>query len=232
MMKRPRTVFAPFALVACVAIGLLFTQAQQPQRAPVAPLAVSADVISPDPKPRLRAHAMRKPLARTQVQVERRGRLIIPVEGFARANLTDTFGAARSEGRSHLGIDIMAAAGTPVLAAADGEIAKLHDSERGGLSIYQFDRTGRLILYYAHLESRAPGLEEGRAVRQGDIIGYVGMTGNASTPHLHFEIQHRKEDRSWWRGQAVNPYPHLRSGQPPARLEAVVAAVSESDEAR
>ncbi len=226
MMKRPRTMFAPFALLASAGLGVLFTQVDG--REPPAPAAAeTAEAVSLEPKPRVRAHAMRKPLPRAAARHAPAADLVIPVEGLTRASLVDSFGAARGEGRSHQGIDLMAEAGRPVLAAADGVIAKFHDSERGGVAIYQFDARGRLVFYYAHLEARAEGLEEGQEVRQGDVIGYVGMTGNAPVPHLHFEVQQRKDGRRWWRGQPVNPYPLLAGGEAP-----VVAAVSEREQAR
>lgn len=233
MVMRTRTVFAPFVVAACFGLGVLLTQVDGRTPAPEAS-GETAEVVSLEPKPRLRAHAMRKPLPRPDVTPQALETLpislIIPVEGLTRSALVDTFGAARSEGRSHQGIDIMAEAGTPVLAAADGVIAKFNDSERGGIAIYQFDASGRLVFYYAHLEERAPWLEEGQEVRQGDVIGYVGMTGNAPVPHLHFEIQHRKDGRRWWRGQPVNPYPHLLNGEAaPAQLQAVAAEVSDGE---
>jgi len=213
-MKRPRTIFMPFALLAAVGLGVVYTQADRllPQ------VYVARDVAevtsAPSHKPRMRTYALSKvPTG-----------LIVPVSGLEVDDLSDTWGAQRSEGRSHQGIDIMADFGTPVLAAADGEIAKFHDSERGGVSIYQRDESGRLLFYYAHLGARAPGLREGQRVRQGDVIGYVGATGNATTPHLHFEIQHQREGQRWWRGQAVNPYPYLLAGEAPQIYAA--AAVS------
>ena len=116
--------------------------------------------------------------------------LIIPVAGVRPEQLLDTFGDARSEGRLHDAIDIAAPAGTPVLAAADGRILKLFQSERGGTTIYQLGPNQELIFYYAHLAGYAPGLAEGNDVRQGDVIAYVGDTGNAGTGnyHLHFSI--------------------------------------------
>lgn len=142
--------------------------------------------------------------------------LIFPVMGVAREHLVDTWGAARSGGRAHQGIDIMAPANTPVLAVADGRIVKFFDSERGGVTIYQFDEQERLVFYYAHLAIRAPSLREGDTVEQGQVIGYVGATGNATTPHLHFEIQRLTDERKWYRATAMNPYPYLISGDAPA----------------
>ncbi|MET0656334.1 MAG: M23 family metallopeptidase [Pseudoxanthomonas sp.] len=137
--------------------------------------------------------------------------VLLPVQGITREQLQDTFTDARSQGRSHDAIDIMAAAGTPVLAVADGHIEKLFTSERGGLTIYQFEPSGRLAYYYAHLQSYADGIAQGQAVRRGQVIGYVGSTGNANpaAPHLHFAIFLLGPERNWWQGQAINPYPVL-----------------------
>src|SRR5690606_26371786 len=105
--------------------------------------------------------------------------LLLPVQGVRVADLVDTFDDARGSERRHEALDIMAPAGTPVLAVADGHVEKLFDSERGGLTIYQFEDTGTWCYYYAHLQSYAPGLAEGQAVERGEVIGYVGSSGNA-----------------------------------------------------
>ena len=137
--------------------------------------------------------------------------LLIPVQGINANALTDTFNDARSQGRSHDAIDIMAPAGTPVLAVADGHVEKLFTSERGGLTIYQFEPTGRLAYYYAHLQAYAPNLAQKQSIKRGDILGYVGSTGNASpqAPHLHFAVFILGPEKRWWEGQAINPYPLL-----------------------
>lgn len=137
--------------------------------------------------------------------------LLIPVQGKTAADLADTFTDARSQGRLHDAIDIMAAAGTPVLAVADGPIEKLFYSERGGITIYQFEPTGKYAYYYAHLQRYADGLAEKQIVKRGQVIGYVGSTGNASAdaPHLHFAIFVLGVERRWWEGTAINPYPVL-----------------------
>jgi len=153
--------------------------------------------------------------AQTSFKQQRSVGLIVPVARVGSRDLVDTWGAARSEGRSHKGIDIMAAQGTPVLAAVDGRIVKFHDSERGGVTIYQFDRNERFVYYYAHLQARADDLAEGDEVRQGDVIGFVGATGNATTPHLHFEVSRLTDEKKWWRAESVNPYPLLRAGETP-----------------
>lgn len=138
--------------------------------------------------------------------------LLVPVRGVTPAQLADTFDDARGTGRIHEALDIMAPAGTPVLAAADGPVAKLFDSKAGGLTIYQFDPAGTHAYYYAHLQGYAPGLAEGQPLRRGQVIGYVGSTGNAdpAAPHLHFAIFRLGPEKNWWQGTPVNPYPLLR----------------------
>ncbi len=138
--------------------------------------------------------------------------LIIPVAGVKPQQLLDTFKDARSEGRVHDAIDIPAAAGTQVLAAADGEIVKLFQSERGGTTIYQLSMDKKLIFYYAHLQSYADGLVVGKVVRQGEVIAYVGDTGNAGAGnyHLHFSVAIVRDPKRYWEGVNINPYPLLR----------------------
>jgi murein DD-endopeptidase MepM/ murein hydrolase activator NlpD len=139
-------------------------------------------------------------------------KLIIPVAGVRPDQLQDTFTDARSEGRVHDAIDIMAPAGTPVLAAADGEIVKLFQSERGGTTIYQLSSDKKLVFYYAHLQRYADGLVAGKFVHQGEVIGYVGDSGNAGTGnfHLHFSISVIADPKRYWEGTNINPYPLLR----------------------
>lgn len=138
--------------------------------------------------------------------------LLLPVQGIQASQLRDTFTDARSEGRVHDAIDIMADAGTPVLAVADGTVEKLFDSERGGLTVYQFEPSGRWCYYYAHLQRYADGLTEKQVIRRGEVIGYVGSTGNASAeaPHLHFEVHVLGPEKQWWKGESINPYPLLK----------------------
>jgi hypothetical protein len=140
---------------------------------------------------------------------------MIPVAGVAASQLQDTFGDNRgSDGeRAHEALDIMAPRGTPVLAASDGKVEKLFTSVPGGLTIYQFDPTRTWAYYYAHLDRYAPGLAEGRQLKRGDVIGYVGSTGNASedAPHLHFAIFVLGPGKRWWQGTAIDPYPLLKA---------------------
>ncbi len=140
-------------------------------------------------------------------------KLIIPVAGIKPDQLLDTFTDSRAEGRAHDAIDIMAAAGTPVLATADGEIGKLFQSERGGTTIYQLSADRKVIFYYAHLQRYADGISPGKIVRQGDIIAFVGDTGNAGAGnyHLHFSISIVADPKRYWEGTNINPFPLLRS---------------------
>ena len=139
-------------------------------------------------------------------------KLIIPVVGIRPDQLLDTFTDARSEGRVHDAIDIPAPAGTPVVAAADGEIIKLFQSERGGTTIYQLSPDKKLVFYYAHLQRYADGLVAGKFVKQGEVIAYVGDTGNAGAGnyHLHFSISVIADPKRYWEGTNINPYPLLR----------------------
>ena len=136
--------------------------------------------------------------------------LLIPVEGVSRAMLRDTF-AERRGLLPHDAIDIAAPRGTPVVATDDGRVVKLFRSVAGGLTVYQFDPGDRFAYYYAHLDAYAKGLREGATVKRGELIGYVGSTGNASyaAPHLHFAIYRLSPTKQWWKGVAINPFPFL-----------------------
>lgn len=168
-----------------------------------------ATVDAAMPPPRVTATGTGAPSAGTG------GALLLPVQGVTTAQLQDTFTDARSEGRSHDAIDIMAPAGTPVLAVADGHVEKLFDSKQGGLTLYQFNAEGTRAYYYAHLQGYAAGIVEKKALRRGELIGYVGFTGNAdpAAPHLHFAVFVLGPEKQWWKGEAINPYP-LLGGSP------------------
>lgn len=139
-------------------------------------------------------------------------RLMIPVQGVRPDQLVDTYTDARSDDRVHNAIDIPAPGGTPVLAVASGTIIKVFESERGGLTLYHLDPDGRTVYYYAHLAGYAAGITDGKPVRRGEIVGYVGDTGNADpgSTHLHFEITIVESPDRFWTGTPVNPYPFLR----------------------
>ena len=136
--------------------------------------------------------------------------MIVPVAGIGRNAMRDTFNQARG-GRRHEAIDILAPRGTPVIATDDGVVKKLFTSKPGGLTVYQFDPDQRFCYYYAHLDRYAAGLQEGQVVRRGEVLGYVGTTGNANpnTPHLHFALIRLDLEKRWWKGTYVNPYPLL-----------------------
>jgi murein DD-endopeptidase MepM/ murein hydrolase activator NlpD len=139
------------------------------------------------------------------------GGLLIPVAGIRPEQLLDTYTQSRSEGRTHNAIDIMAARNTPVLAATVGQIIKLFQSERGGITVYQLGTDNRTVYYYAHLERYADGLNEQHFARRGEIIGYVGDSGNAGKDncHLHFSIWLVNDPKRYWDGENINPYPLL-----------------------
>ncbi len=193
---------APASIAADDGIGPPQPEPLAPDSASGAPLTLAAPPPSTQPPPAQAPAAMAA------------NDLLLPVQGITSAQLQDTFTDARSEGRVHDAIDILAAEGTPVLAVADGQIEKLFDSDRGGLTIYQFEPGGRYCYYYAHLQRYADGLAEKQQVKRGQVIGYVGSTGNASAeaPHLHFEVHVLGPERQWWKGESINPYPLLGGG--------------------
>jgi murein DD-endopeptidase MepM/ murein hydrolase activator NlpD len=177
-------------LAAALALGAAPASAQLALAVPVPPLAA--------------------PAARAETPA---AALLIPVAGISAEQLHDSYHAGREGGRVHQAIDIHAPRGTPVLAAADGTILKLHSGSRGGIAVYQLGLDGRTRYYYAHLERYARDLEEGEAVRRGDVIGYVGDTGNAAPGdfHLHFSVAVLDDAHRWWEGANLNPYPLLRA---------------------
>jgi murein DD-endopeptidase MepM/ murein hydrolase activator NlpD len=139
--------------------------------------------------------------------------LDVPVEGIERDTLVQSFDQARGGGsRRHQAIDILAPRNTPVIAVEDGTIARLFKSAQGGLTVYQYDPSGRYVYYYAHLERYARGLDEGDYVERGQVIGYVGTSGNAppDTPHLHFAIFQLTGEQRWWEGTPLDPYVILK----------------------
>jgi len=167
---------------------------------PAAPIAVAA----PSPHP--------APIVPVMSDSGASRPLIVPVAGVARSAMRDMFDEVRGTHR-HEAIDILAPRGTAVIAADDGVVQKLFTSAAGGLTVYEFDPDQRFCYYYAHLDSYAAGLHEGQPLRRGEILGYVGPSGNApkDTPHLHFAVIRLDPDRRWWKGTYVNPYPLLVS---------------------
>ena len=134
--------------------------------------------------------------------------LIIPVAGVEARDLVDSFDDKRGSERHHNALDIMANRNTPVLAAVSGTVIKMHNSVPGGLSLYLSDPTSRFVMMYGHLESFRPGLKEGAKVSRGEIVGFVGSSGNANplAPHLHFQVTRNDNLKEWWKGTPLNPF--------------------------
>ncbi|HET6265544.1 MAG TPA: M23 family metallopeptidase [Usitatibacter sp.] len=137
--------------------------------------------------------------------------IAFPLSGIDRNVLRDNFDDRRGK-RRHGALDIMAPRGTPVVAVDDGSVAKMYHHPLGGNTIYQMDPRQERVYYYAHLDGYAKGLREGATIKRGDVVGFVGSTGNAPerAPHLHFAIFRLGADKRWWKGEPVNPYPLLK----------------------
>lgn len=140
------------------------------------------------------------------------GSIGLPLRGLKREAIQDTFNDTRGGGTRHEASDIMAPRGTPVMAVVEGNVVKLFNSKKGGITVYQYDNAQKFCYYYAHLDKYVEGLKEGMLLRKGDVLGYVGSTGDAqaNNPHLHFSILELGPDKHWWEHTtAVNPYPVL-----------------------
>ncbi len=132
---------------------------------------------------------------------------MVPVDGVAIDRVQNTYDAQRDSGaRRHSAIDILAPRGTAVLAVDDGSILRIGFNALGGLTIYQIDPEKRFVYYYAHLDRYASTIRDGSTVSRGDVIGFVGATGNAApnTPHLHFQVLLFRD--RYWEGESVNPF--------------------------
>jgi peptidoglycan LD-endopeptidase LytH len=145
----------------------------------------------------------------------RQRKLLFPLQGFTSQGIKDSFNEERGHHR-HEAIDILAPRNTPVVAVEAGKIARLWYSQYGGITIYQFDPTATYAYYYAHLERYADNLKEHDWVERGQVIGYVGTSGNApkETPHLHFSIFKLTAEKNWWQGSAINPYEVFSTSHP------------------
>jgi murein DD-endopeptidase MepM/ murein hydrolase activator NlpD len=206
---RDRPVVVFFAGFAC---GLVFLAALLRwsgglhAKASAMPIGPAESQTLPVPKPALQP-ALQPDTRRAPDPTPEQPRLGIPVQGVRAEQLRDDFDETRG-GHRHEAIDIMAPRGTPVLAAGAGTVVKLFLSKPGGLTVYEFDDSQTYCYYYAHLDGYAPGLKEGTLLREGEVLGYVGSTGNASpaAPHLHFAIFKLGPDRRWWEGTPINPY--------------------------
>jgi murein DD-endopeptidase MepM/ murein hydrolase activator NlpD len=233
--RRLTLLLVAVVVATCLAVALSALRQDEARVTPTPPRVPPAAAVPAVPAPRAApplaaadplpaaAAALEPPAAQLPVAADVTGAaLLLPVQGVQASALRDTFQEARGAGeRRHEAIDIPAAVGTPVLAVADGRIAKLFLSQQGGLTIYQFDTDETVAYYYAHLDRYAPALADGQQVRRGSVIGHVGVTGNAPAdrPHLHFAIFRLGPQKQWWRGEAVNPFGLLggRPQQEPSR---------------
>jgi murein DD-endopeptidase MepM/ murein hydrolase activator NlpD len=163
--------------------------------------------VSP-PEPRSEPDPVASDASREVEALKRQ--LVIPVTGVTRTQLRDTYLEKRGE-RTHEALDIPAPRGTPVVSAADGKVMRLFNSRTGGLMVYAADPTDTFVLLYGHLDRYADGVRDGMPLKRGQVIGYVGTTGNApiGTPHLHFGILRGRPSQNWSRGTPINPFPLL-----------------------
>lgn len=180
-----------------------------PISAPAEPKASAID--APASRPPTAPSLAPTAVTASDVVVSLESQLLIPVAGVDANALKDTFNEARGAELHHEAIDIPAHKGTAVLAVADGTIVKLFNSKAGGLTVYQFDASENYSFYYAHLDRYAANVKEGLSLKRGDLIGYVGTSGNADpeTPHLHFAMFALEPEKQWWKDNPINPYPLL-----------------------
>lgn len=187
------------------------------QTAPAAPTRSSADPAKPvkPANPANPAKANDPDHSSDLARLRARG-LVLPLPTVSAAQLSDNYTHARAGGAAHEALDLMAPRGTPVVAIDDGRIAKLFLSKTGGITLYQFDPTGEYAYYYAHLDRYADGISEGDNLRKGQLIGYVGSSGNArpDAPHLHLAVFRLGPERQWWRGTPINPFLIWRGATP------------------
>jgi peptidoglycan LD-endopeptidase LytH len=183
-----------------------------PEIQPLPQYSPSVKEIHPSPQPLLQDSppVEHVPVDQGSVLDLQSRHLTLPVQGVQVGNVRNSFNEMRGD-HIHEAVDILAARDTPVVAVEDGKVAKLFYSVRGGNTIYHFDPGETYCYYYAHLDRYAPDIREGQYIHRGQIIGYVGTSGNApkDTPHLHFAIFKLNADKKWWQGTPIDPYPLL-----------------------
>jgi murein DD-endopeptidase MepM/ murein hydrolase activator NlpD len=213
-MRKPkfRRSFPLVALLASFVAGALVDGWLRTYGPPKPAPALLADPVMAAPPSSAAAGAVRPSAAVGTSGDVSGGRLRMPIDGADMEAFKGGYEERRGGDRPHEAVDMLAPRNTAVHAVENGTIAKLFYSKAGGLTIYQFDPSGRLCYYYAHLERYAEGLRDGQTVTQGQVIGYVGTSGNApaNTPHLHFAVFELKGDRKWWQGRAIDPYQVFR----------------------
>jgi len=188
------------------------TAACGPAIRPLGPIAPVRPPTADLPEPPAESPPPAAPLAFSDEEYLRARSLMVPVEGVPPEKVPDTYWQNRDGGaRAHQALDILAKRGTPVLSADSGTVLRLQKNTLGGITIYATDAERRFVFYYAHLDRYAAGLHEGQTVAQGEVIGYVGTTGNApkDTPHLHFQVMRFVDARQWWNGPPFDPRPYL-----------------------
>ncbi len=179
---------------------------------PLAPVAPMRAPVAELPEPPSESPPPSAPLALSDEEYLHTRSLMVPVQGVRPEKVADTYFQDRDGGaRTHQAVDILAKRNTPVLSVDSGTVLRLTRNTLGGITIYATDPEKRFVFYYAHLDHYASGLYEGKPVAQGEVLGYVGTTGNApkNTPHLHFQVMRFVDARSWWNGPPFDPRPFL-----------------------
>lgn len=200
MRPNPLVLLAAALLTACV-----------PMHAGLSAAGPPGPTVLPPSEPAARPAGEPAVVHSADLDYLRERRIIVPVAGVQPSEIHDTFGDPRDDGaRTHHAIDILAPRGTPILSADDGKVLRLSHNEAGGISLYTVDPEGRIVYYYAHLDHYRDGLVAGMTIAKGDTLGFVGSTGNATTPHLHFQVMRWPADGKYWYGEPINPYPLFR----------------------
>jgi murein DD-endopeptidase MepM/ murein hydrolase activator NlpD len=204
MLRRLLAVPLIFAAISCgPALQPLPPMAPLPGWPPGSPSPVAA------PAPGGERIAAAEPERDPSLDPLRERGLLVPVRGILASQIPDTYDAPRDGARVHNAQDILAKRGTPVLAADDGTILHIGTNALGGNVVWTADPSRRFAFYYAHLDRWAKGLHDGQSVSRGDVLGYVGTSGNApkDTPHLHFQVVRIVSGKRYSDGPPVNPLP-------------------------
>ncbi len=213
-MWPPRALFFFYFAIAALLAAFIFLEPKRPPPASPArlpgeaPPPASAPVSASVPVPVRVPVPVSVPASSPGPESDQR--LGMPIAGLTARDLRDSF-TERRGGHRHEAIDILEPRGTPVVAVDDGVVRKIFESVPGGHTVYEFNRDATICYYYAHLDGYARGLREGQVLRRGELIGYVGTSGNAppNTPHLHFAVSRLGADKHWWQGVPIDPYPLL-----------------------
>ena len=187
------------------AVALTFALAACSHRPPeIAP------VPAPVPTPASVPHADGVNTSADVIELQSRA-LMVPVSGIDASRIPDSFHEARDGARIHRAVDILAPRGTAVLSTDTGSVLRVSSNRLGGLTVYAVDPERRLVYYYAHLDHYVAGLRAGMPLAKGQVIGYVGTTGNAppDTPHLHFQVMRMDDPKHYWEGTPLDPRPYF-----------------------